>query len=1305
MVHGEQNNQQPNFQPQLHPSTASQQQAPNAMYNQFGVNDANGMQHQQQGYVWNPHQQNHANWMQHQQQGYASNHDHQLNYQPGQYYRQNPHRSWLPQHHQVWQTQRPYWIDQQFPSVVQDQQFPSVVQAPQAPMQQQPQQCSSSSWVPTSDKPDTANGLPTVQVQQQSGKLEAVSPVQPAKQLPLVSDALFWKTVLAHWHDINSYDELEKYITIVHRNVLTTLPKLPNFQGTTHRQTDIFDDTAYWDMPHDHGLANPFPIHTTGDGNCFPNTLSHLVFGNEDHSEEMRVRLIIDAVLNKDHYLRSSTLEIGFGNGDPPENFVDKYLLYSLPADSELPKNTPAGDRMRKELYEQLTLKTSRKKSWCNLWQFHQAANVLQCTVKALYPDMRRHEKIMFHRQMLPLGQTVPDAQTVHIMSCRMSKMGPSICNHYVPVVEQKHESAAVDDAANARKYHVPKQSCVPTITIDDDECSTQASKQSHIVPPPQQQLQNTGHIEVVMEKTSNPPTKTKQLTIDQMWTCQHQERKDAKTTGQKSESLEQTLANDHLNDDSDLSSDESFSAESDDDADNDTDDDGNASVQKAQPQEGPVREEDSNHVSSDEGSCNEDEDARSDVSHDHASSDEGSCSEDEDARSYLSRRSIRTPLHDECDSDDRSDPNEPIKIVRKTVHVPTSTPKNTSSQPTHRNPGDEMWSCSVISPPKPKTSASSSSSLDELFDMPNAPQSQSERDSIRLHIKRRKGDNSPLDKGTPNDADEMLVKQTPKVEGTQTVHVPEDVQTEAVHTPESAHLDNGQESIAHEPGCRSEEMSSEDLMRRLTLLSEGEEDPFLHADVEKMFNAMTIPDTNEADCHADLISVGDLEDPSLQLLIGALNKAHKRWNTEMWRWQNVFTEILRQSILRSKQCHLMKQYCTCGAFRSAFEVARKEFDKKAAKKVDSLANQEPKKQTTKPIPILAASTSRKTPADHVSSGAKHVQDQNKNSKHKKQKPGKPEATNSTKAVATGSDEKHVKKNNKHKKEKKERATNSTKPEAARAQAEATTIAKPKVTNSKPSSLESRSDKKSVKKKGKATNSAQQERASTPGKEGTSEAGTPAPQAFLYPLSPLPSPLSPLPLSPLPSLTKNKDKEMASSLESGSDEKNVKKKKKNGKATNSTKPKLATLGKEGTSGAGTSEAGTPAAQALNNNKCKQMASPLDKEVSTHKKMKQSSTEDTEDTVKEDVVIYDDGTARCTLCDNTYKTAKIARKHVVKHYYEYPCEFCNKTCTSSPDVKSHHQSMHPEETFRALEKIRRPAMVTEIPIKRRPKKRY
>ena len=49
-------------------------------------------------------------------------------------------------------------------------------------------------------------------------------------------------------------------------------------------------------IPLDQGLLDPYPIRTKPDGSCFAHACSRIVYGNQEHTNEMRVKLIYTLV-------------------------------------------------------------------------------------------------------------------------------------------------------------------------------------------------------------------------------------------------------------------------------------------------------------------------------------------------------------------------------------------------------------------------------------------------------------------------------------------------------------------------------------------------------------------------------------------------------------------------------------------------------------------------------------------------------------------------------------------------------------------------------------------------------------------------------------------------------------------------------------------------------------------------------------------------------------------------------------------------------------------------------------------------
>ena len=87
-----------------------------------------------------------------------------------------------------------------------------------------------------------------------------------------------------------------------------------NFKGLKQVSTDKRDNLAYSRGPNDVGISKEdlVPVLTSGAGSCFYYSLSRLVYGDESHCKEMRVRVIVEGVRNMGLYLNHDYLCRGY---------------------------------------------------------------------------------------------------------------------------------------------------------------------------------------------------------------------------------------------------------------------------------------------------------------------------------------------------------------------------------------------------------------------------------------------------------------------------------------------------------------------------------------------------------------------------------------------------------------------------------------------------------------------------------------------------------------------------------------------------------------------------------------------------------------------------------------------------------------------------------------------------------------------------------------------------------------------------------------------------------------------------------
>ena len=93
-------------------------------------------------------------------------------------------------------------------------------------------------------------------------------------------------------------------------------------------EAELLDMVALHHMPNDMptGLA---PLQVEGDGNCFPCTISYLLFKTENHYTENCVHIIYEAVLNMAMYLNDIYISNGAHNFYEKGTLPEQYAQYS----------------------------------------------------------------------------------------------------------------------------------------------------------------------------------------------------------------------------------------------------------------------------------------------------------------------------------------------------------------------------------------------------------------------------------------------------------------------------------------------------------------------------------------------------------------------------------------------------------------------------------------------------------------------------------------------------------------------------------------------------------------------------------------------------------------------------------------------------------------------------------------------------------------------------------------------------------------------------------------------------------------
>ena len=214
-----------------------------------------------------------------------------------------------------------------------------------------------------------------------------------------------WQKLYNRFQSCKTYRGLAKIVSEECKHV----PSLPEiFAGEMHVLTDVVDSTAQTYFPNDrltpekfkHGY---FPIMISPDGNCCMRSFSRLVYGTESRHIEMRCRIVIDSIKNFGSYTNDTCLNRGASHKRSGCHIGEFYCYYS-----GVRHETPREYNLNiiQNIYQKDIFRIRKEKEYCDMWQIHSAANVMNCKLMMLFPtkNIRNDVRLDHHRAFFPLS-------------------------------------------------------------------------------------------------------------------------------------------------------------------------------------------------------------------------------------------------------------------------------------------------------------------------------------------------------------------------------------------------------------------------------------------------------------------------------------------------------------------------------------------------------------------------------------------------------------------------------------------------------------------------------------------------------------------------------------------------------------------------------------------------------------------------------------------------------------------------------------------------------------------------------------
>lgn len=252
----------------------------------------------------------------------------------------------------------------------------------------------------------------------------------------VLSSEITFKQTLDTFRKARTYEELKLLVFSNPKEMESIRVQPCNFVDSTSFVVDkIALDLLPEDIPDQDTLK--FPVRVGADGNCLPRCGSIHAFGNEEHHEQIRARIVLELVKNADMYLDFHQLARGTSLSDhDASKLPSRFATYS-------PKYT-AGDILTehtiRRIYQQEVLDISQKNSFMGIWQLFGLASVLRCRIFSVYPN-RGNLSVRqdLHRQIFPIGPVEHEAAEVGVMWTTtredMTRATHWIPNHFVPLV------------------------------------------------------------------------------------------------------------------------------------------------------------------------------------------------------------------------------------------------------------------------------------------------------------------------------------------------------------------------------------------------------------------------------------------------------------------------------------------------------------------------------------------------------------------------------------------------------------------------------------------------------------------------------------------------------------------------------------------------------------------------------------------------------------------------------------------------------------------------------------------------------
>ena len=246
------------------------------------------------------------------------------------------------------------------------------------------------------------------------------------KDAPTIRKITAWEQKRIQMAACKTYEEL---VSFVRSTNLDHHFEIPN--GIRHTKTSFqIDLTAQHFYPQD-APEHLIPCKYHGDGNCFMRALSNLLFGTKDYHLAIGAAAVFEAIIHRSYYLDNIYLQYG---GTDDNNLRSQFAVYSGVYNDVV--TTHWNDNTIENIYETEVLEMTKDGSYCSMWQFYQASNIINQPIRSVYPTgfVSEYYRKDLNRTAFPIRLHHREEKELAIMWTPMRMQGKLV--HFVPLVK-----------------------------------------------------------------------------------------------------------------------------------------------------------------------------------------------------------------------------------------------------------------------------------------------------------------------------------------------------------------------------------------------------------------------------------------------------------------------------------------------------------------------------------------------------------------------------------------------------------------------------------------------------------------------------------------------------------------------------------------------------------------------------------------------------------------------------------------------------------------------------------------------------